>query len=91
MSIEDFSSTAQKCANRLLEAIAEYENELQIRIAEKRKKDRLSLLGLGFAAALGISSIAVPALAIPATVVGVAAGTESIRSTINKHLAKKRP
>lgn len=90
MSLEDFSTEAEKNARRILEAISVYEKELQVKLSEKRKRDRLSLLGLGLAVTLGVSSIAVPVLAIPAAAFGFVAGTSSLRGAINDHLTGEK-
>lgn len=90
MTLEDFTSSAQKAAVRLLEAISEYETMMQRKISEERARKGRLTLELGFAVALGVGSVAVPVLGIPATAISLIIGTQSIRTAINDHLAGKR-
>jgi hypothetical protein len=87
MSIDDFPSKARSVARRLLDATVKLETALQEQIAVNKARRRRGLMGLGLAVTLGVASTAIPALAIPATALGLVAGTESIRSVLNDHLA----
>jgi hypothetical protein len=90
MSIEQFTATAKDVAGRLLAAITQYETELHATLLKQRERERRGFLSLGLAACMGVASIAVPVLGVPATVIGLLAGTQSLRGVINDHLSRKK-
>lgn len=90
LTLDEFPREAEKAAKRLIDGISEYEIELRTKLEENSSKFKRTILSLGLAATLGVASIAVPVLAVPATVVGLIAGTESIRGVINRHIRGKK-
>lgn len=90
LSLDEFPREAEKAAKRLIDGISEYEIELRAKLEENNSKFKRTILALGLAATLGVASIAVPVVAVPAAVVGLIAGTESIRGVINRHIKGKK-
>lgn len=87
--IEEFPRFAESRAASLLEALAEFERELQHRLKRAQHGRALKYGSLGLTVTLGVASVACPLLAIPAAAFGVLVGTESLRTVINNHLSGK--